>query len=228
MARAQAVSTVSETRVNTFMAQVYLLMAVGLIVTALVSTWVASSMNLLIRLNTNPWLGWGLFFIQIILVVALSASVARLNPGVAALLFLVYSALTGLTISSIFLIYSNEQISSVFWITAGTFFLSSLVGLITKRDMSRGGGILLMLLMGWAFAWFFSWLFPYNNFNWFLNFVGILLFVGLTAWDSNRLRAIGQQIDQHPARGGLIVVGALSLYLDFINLFLLLLRASNR
>lgn len=220
---------VSDTRVHRFMAQVYLLMAAGLVVTALVSTWVSANMELLWKISTNPWIAWGLFLLQIFIVVALSASIMRLNPGVAALLFFVYAALTGLTISTIFLIYSQQQIASVFWITAGTFLVTSLVGLVIKIDLAKSGGILFMLLCGWSLAWLFSWLFwPTSNFNWTLNFIGIALFVGLTAWDTAALKAMAQQLESHPARGGMIVLGALKLYLDFINLFLLLLRASNR
>jgi hypothetical protein len=85
-----------------------------------------------------------------------------------------------------------------------------------------------MLLLGWIVAWFFSFLFPISNFNWALNFVGIILFVGLTAYDTNRLKQMGHQLDDHPARSGLVILGALTLYLDFINLFLLLLRARSR
>jgi hypothetical protein len=228
MAYATAVTPVSEARVSRFLAQVYLIMSLGLIVTALVSTWVSGNLPLLIRLSTNPWLAFGLFIVQIIVVVALTGAAMRMSAAVAGLLFVLYAALTGLVISSIFLVYSNEQIASVFWITAGTFFVTSLVGLLLKRDMSGAGNALFMLLLGWLIAWMFSWFFPASNFNWFLNFVGIALFVGLTAWDTQRLKLIGHQIDSHPARGGLAVVGALSLYLDFINLFLLLLRASSR
>jgi FtsH-binding integral membrane protein len=152
----------------------------------------------------------------------------RMSAGVAALLFFLYSALTGVTLSSIFVVYSKQDISSVFWIAAGTFFLTSLFGLVLKRDMSSAGNVLFMLLLGWVIAWAFSWLFPWSNFNWALNYLGIALFVGLTAWDAQRLKQIGQQMDSHPARGGLVVLGALTLYLDFINLFLLLLRASRR
>ena len=185
-------------------------------------------MRLLIRINQNPWLAFGLLLVQMVLVVVLSAAALKMKPVVAALAFLFYAALTGVTLSTIFLVYSDEQIASVFWITAGTFFITSLIGLATKRDMSRGGGVLFMLLAGWTVAWLFGWLIPAGNFNWFLNFVGVALFAALTAWDANRIKAIGQQMDQHPARGGLVVIGALSLYLDFINLFLLILRASNR
>lgn len=229
MARAVQTSTVSDTRVARFMAQVYLMMAAGLVITALVSTWVSTNLELLWRISTNPWIGWGLFLVQIFIVVALSAAVMRLNPGVAALLFFIYAALTGFTISTIFLIYSQQQIASVFWITAGTFLVTSIVGFVIKIDLAKSGGILFMLLCGWSLAWVFSLIFwPDSNFNWTLNFLGIALFVGLTAWDTAALKAMAQQLDDHPARGGLMVLGALKLYLDFINLFLLILRASNR
>ena len=182
MAQAGTVSTVSETRINTFMAQVYLLMSVGMIVTALVATWVTGNLALQYTLLSSPMLAFGLFILQIIIVVALSAAVMRLSPGAAALLFLLYAALTGLVISSIFLVYSQQQIASVFWVSAGMFLMMSLVGLFTKRDLSGAGGILLMLLLGWIVAWFFSALFNLSNVNWALTFVGIALFAGLTAW----------------------------------------------
>jgi FtsH-binding integral membrane protein len=228
MAQATTIRAVSEERVNRFLAQVYFMMSLGLVVTALVSLWVSNDLRALWRLNTNPWIAFGLFIVQIAVVVGLSASVMRLSPGVAALLFFLYAALTGLSISAIFLVYTQEDIGSVFWITAGTFFLISLASLITKRDFSAGGGVLAMLLLGWLFAWTFSLFFPGSNFNWALNFAGIAIFVGLTAHDAQRLRDIGAQLDDHPARGGLVVLGALTLYLDFINLFLLLLRARSR
>lgn len=229
MAGAVQSSSVSDTRVARFMAQVYLMMSIGLLVTALVSTWVSTNLELIWRISTNPWIGFGLFILQIMIVVALSAKVMDMSPGAAAFLFLIYAALTGLTISSIFLIYSSQQIASVFWITAGTFFVTSIVGFVIKLDLSKAGGILFMLLCGWSLAWLFSLLFwPSSTFNWSLNFIGIALFVGLTAWDTAALKQMAKQLDSHPARGGLMVLGALKLYLDFINLFLLILRASSR
>ena len=229
MAQAVQVGKVDESRVRSFIAQTYFLMAIGLLVTALVSTWVSTNLELLWRISTNPWIAFGLFIIQIIVVIAISAKVMDLNAGVAALLFLFYAALTGLTISTIFLVYTQELIASVFWITAGTFFISSLVGFVLKIDLAKTGGIIFMLLCGWSLAWIFSLIFsPNSSFNWTLNFIGIALFVGLTAWDAAAIKAMAQQLDDHPARGGLIVLGALKLYLDFINLFLLLLRAASR
>jgi FtsH-binding integral membrane protein len=223
-----AATPVAEVRINRFLAQVYLIMSLGLVVTALVSTWVSTNLRLLLRVSADPWFAFGLFIIQIIIVVTLGAAAMRLRPAIAAILFILYSALTGLTISSIFLVYNQEQIAHVFWITAGTFLVTSLVGLLLKRDLGSAGNVLFMLLMGWIVAWFFSFLFPSYTFNWLLTFIGIALFVGLTAHDTQRLKQIGARVGDHPAGGGLAVLGALTLYLDFINLFLLILRARNR
>ncbi len=215
----------SETRVNTFLGQVYLLMALGLLVTGLVASWTSNNQDLLVQ-TLHPGFAFGLFILQVILVVSLSAAVMRMSPAMAGLLFLLYSALTGLTFASLFIVYSESEIAQVFWLTSGTFFLTSIFGMTFKRDFSSSGNILFMLLLGWTLAWMFSWFFP--GLNMLLTFIGIGLFVGLTAYDTQRLKQIGQQIDDHPARGGLVVIGALSLYLDFINLFLLMLRAANR
>lgn len=181
-------------------------MTAGMIVTALVSTGIANNLRLLIRINQNPWLAFALLIVQMLLGVALSAAALKMKPVLAALAFLFYAALTGVTLSTIFLVYSDEQIASVFWITSGTFLVTSLIGLATKRDMSKGGGVLFMLLAGWSVAWFFSWLFPAGNFNWFLNCAGVALFVALTAWDANRLKTLWQS---QPAASGLVVIGAL-------------------
>ena len=228
MAHATAATPATEVRVNRFLAQVYLIMSLGLVVTALVATWVSTNARLLFRVAADPWFAFGLFIIQIIVVIALSAAAMRLAPAVAALLFLLYSALTGLTISSIFLVYTQETIGYIFWITAGTFSITSLFGLLFKRDLSASGNVLFMLLLGWTIAWLFSWLFPFSSINWLLTFLGIALFVGLTAHDTQRLKKIGTQLGDHSAGNGLAVLGALTLYLDFINLFLLMLRASRR
>ncbi|HBY09451.1 MAG TPA: hypothetical protein DEH22_17340 [Chloroflexi bacterium] len=225
-AKARSISqSVSETRINSFLAQVYLVMAFGLAVTGFVASWTSTNINLLLKTLT-PGFAFGIFIVQIILVVTLSAAVMRLSPAVAFILFLVYSALTGLTFASLFIIYSESTISQVFWITAGVFFLTSILGIVLKKDLSSTGYVLFMLLLGWTIAWMFSWFFP--GLNMLLTYIGIALFVGLTAYDTQQLKNIGQQLDKHPARGGLVVIGALKLYLDFINLFLLMLRASRR
>jgi FtsH-binding integral membrane protein len=228
MARAIAAAPVSEVRINRFMAQVYLIMSLGLVVTGVTAAWVSSSMSAILALSLRPGFAFGLFIVQILLVVSLTAAATRMKPAVAFVMFLLYSGLTGVTLSSIFLVYTQENIAQVFWITAGVFFLTSMAGLLLKRDLSTSGNILFMLLLGWTISWFISWFFPYSTFNWALTYIGIALFVGLTAYDTQRLRQMGAQLDKNPAAGGLAVLGALTLYLNFINLFLLILRARDR
>lgn len=228
MARATTAAPVSEVRINRFMAQVYLIMSLGLVVTGLTASWVSASMSRLLGMSMLPGFAFGLFIVQVLIVVSLSAAAMRMKPAVAFVMFLLYSGLTGVTLSSIFLVYTQEHIAQVFWITAGVFFLTSMAGLLLKRDLSTSGNVLFMLLMGWIIAWFISWLFPYSTLNWALTYIGIAIFVGLTAYDTQRLKQMGEQLDKHPAAGGLAVLGALTLYLDFINLFLLILRARRR
>jgi hypothetical protein len=229
MAQARAVPAASEVRVNRFLALVYLVMAIGMVITALVSTAVSTNPDLMKRILFDPWFGFGLFMIQMIVVVVLSAAVLRLSPLVAFLLFLLYSALTGLALSSIFIYYSQSTISYTFWLAAGMFLLSSVAGFFIKGDMSGAGRFLLLVLMGWLFGWIFVWLFPAaKGLNQAYNFTGILLFAGLTVWDTNRLKKLSADLEGKQGMGGLAILGALALYLDFINLFLLLLRTSRR
>jgi uncharacterized protein len=229
MTRAATMQATSEVRFSRFLAGVYLVMAVGLAITAVVSSWVSTNEALMLRIFTSPWLAFGLFLLQVIIVVSLSAAVMRLSPAVAFLLFLGYAALTGVTISSIFIYYSKSTIAYTFWVAAGMFLFSSVIGFFIKRDLSGIGMFLLLALMGWMFAWVFVWFFPSSpGLNQAMNFTGILLFAALTVWDTQRLKMLAAQMEGQRGMGGMIVVGALALYLDFINLFLLLLRASRR
>jgi FtsH-binding integral membrane protein len=139
MAQARAVQANSEVRFNRFLALVYLVMAIGMAVTALVATSVSANEDLMKRILYDPWFTFGLFMIQIIVVVWLSAAVMRMSPAVAFLLFLFYSALTGLALSAIFIYYSQSVISYTFWMAAGMFLFSSIVGFFIKGDMSAVG-----------------------------------------------------------------------------------------
>jgi len=226
MAQAKAVQANSQVRFNRFLALVYLAMAVGMVITALVATSVSSNEALVKRILFDPWFAFGLFMIQIIIVVWLSAAVMRMSPGLAFVLFLLYSALTGLSLSTIFIFYSQTTIAHTFWLAAGMFLLASLAGFFIKGDMSVIGRFLMLALLGWMFGWFLVWFFP--GMNYVMNFTGIVLFAGLTAWDTNRLKQVSTQMEGKQGMGGVVVIGALSLYLDFINLFLLLLRTSRR
>jgi uncharacterized protein len=229
MAQARAVPATTEVRFNRFLALVYLVMAVGMAVTAWVASSVSTNEALMKQILFNPWFTFGLFLIQIIVVVWLSAAVMRMSPAAAFLLFLFYSALTGLSLSAIFIYYSQSTIAYTFWVTAGMFLFSSIVGFFIKGDMSAVGRFLLLALMGWLFGWIFVLFFPFSQgLNQLMNFTGILLFAGLTVWDTNRLKQLSTQLEGKQGMGGLVVIGALALYLDFINLFLLLLRTSRR
>jgi hypothetical protein len=229
MAQAATIQAASEVRFNRFMAGVYFVMSIGLAITAVVATWVAGNEDLLMRILTDSWFVFGLFMIQMVLVVILSGAVMRMSPAVAFILFLLYSAITGLTISSIFVYYSNSVIAYTFWVTAGMFLFTSVAGLFIKRDLSGIAMFLMIALMGWLFAWFFALLFPgLTGFNRSMNFIGILLFAGLTVVDTARLKQLSAQLEGKRGMGGLIILGALTLYLDFINLFLLMLRTSRR
>ena len=229
MAQARAIPATTEVRFNRFLALVYLVMAVGMAVTAWVATSVSTNEELMKRILFDPWFTFGLFMIQIIVVVWLSAAVMRMSPAVAFLLFLFYSALTGLALSAIFIYYSQSVISYTFWMAAGMFLFSSVVGFFIKGDMSAVGRFLMLALLGWLFGWIFVWIFPLSaGLNQLMNFSGILLFAGLTVWDTNRLKQLSTQLEGKQGMGGLVVIGALALYLDFINLFLLLLRTSRR
>jgi FtsH-binding integral membrane protein len=229
MAQARAVPATTDVRFNRFLALVYLVMAVGMAVTAWVASSVSNNEELIKRILFDPWFAFGLFMIQIIVVVWLSTAVMRMSPAAAFLLFLFYSALTGLSLSAIFIYYSQSTIAYTFWVTAGMFLFSSIVGFFIKGDMSAVGRFLLLALMGWLFGWIFVLFFPFSQgLNQLMNFTGILLFAGLTVWDTNRLKQLSTQLEGKQGMGGLVVIGALALYLDFINLFLLLLRTSRR
>lgn len=229
MANATTMQARSEVRINRYLALVYLIMALGMLVTALVATQVSTNENLIMRIMFDPWFAFGLFLVQIVIVVLLSAAVMRLSPAIALLIFLLYSALTGLSISGIFIFYTQSVIAHTFWIAAGMFFLTGIIGLVVKRDLSGLGLFLLMILVGWIFSGIFLWLFPFSQgLNQAYNFTGILIFATLTVWDTQRLKELGKKLEGRQGMGGLAVLGALSLYLDFINLFLLLLRTSRR
>jgi FtsH-binding integral membrane protein len=229
MAQATAVRPTSEVRFNPFLALVYLVMALGMAVTALVSTSVSTNPEFMKRILFSPWFAFGIFLLQIIVVVWLSAAVMRMSPGMAFLLFLLYSALTGLALSTIFIYYSQSTIAYTFWVTAGMFLFGSIVGFFIKGDMSVFGRFLMLALLGWLFGWIFVLFFPLSpGLNHMMNFTGILLFAGLTVWDTHRLKELSADLEGKQGMGGLVVIGALALYLDFINLFLLLLRTSRR
>jgi FtsH-binding integral membrane protein len=176
-------------------------------------------------LATNPSMLWVLIFAQIGVVVWLSARVMRMSMDAATMLFIAYSVLTGITLSSIFLIYDMGTIATTFFVTAGTFFAMSLIGYITRMDLSRIGSMLYMMLIGIIIATVVNFFVASTTLYWVITYVGVIVFVGLIAWDTQKIRNIFIEHASADENGfKLALLGALILYLDFINLFLYLLR----
>jgi FtsH-binding integral membrane protein len=206
-----------------FFNAVYAWMCVGLAVTAGVSYFVAQRADLLNRIGTGAIIG--LVVAELVLVMVISYAVDRINASVATGLFVLYAALNGVTLSCIFLMYAHATIVSAFLITAATFGAMSVYGMTTKRDLTGLGRIMMMLLIGAFIATVVSIFIHNSTMQVLLNYVFVFVFVGLTAYDTQKLKLIANQTQNDPARAArLAVVGSLRLYLDFLNLFLLILQ----
>jgi len=214
---------VRDARVTAFLSKVYGWMFLGLLVTAGTAVVVASSPGLIQTLLLNRGLLWILFIGQLGLVFYLSSRVDKVSPVTAAVLFMLYSATVGVTTSIIFLVYTGASIVSAFVITGGMFGAMAVFGTLTKRSLAGVGQFMFMGLIGLIIAMVVS-IFWFNDVLLFvINVVGVLVFTGLTAWDAQRLKQMAVVLPDGRV-GSYAVVGALSLYLDFINLFLMLLR----
>jgi uncharacterized protein len=217
----------AEVRQRSIISQAYLWMAVGLVITGLVAAFTASSPFMLSLVYGNVLVFWGLLLLEIILVIVLAAAVARLPVGVALTVFVVYAALNGVTLSGILLAYTKASLASTFFITAGTFAIMAFYGYTTKRDLTRLGNLAFMALIGLILASVVN-LFLHNTVvYWVITYLGVLIFVGLIAYDTQKLKRLGSSAGGDSA-SRLAILGALSLYLDFINLFLFLLRIFGR
>jgi uncharacterized protein len=216
-----------EVRQRSIISQAYLWMAVGLVITGLVAAFTASSPFMLSLVYSNVLVFWGLLLLEIILVIVLAAAVTRLPVGVALTVFVVYAALNGVTLSGILLAYTSASLASTFFITAGTFAIMAFYGYTTKRDLTRLGNLAFMALIGLILASVVN-LFAHNPVvYWITTYLGVLIFVGLIAYDTQKLKRLGSSAGGDSA-SRLAILGALSLYLDFINLFLFLLRIFGR
>jgi uncharacterized protein len=216
-------STATAERVTAFLRTVYGWMCAGLAITAVVAFSIASSPALIQAVVMNRLLFIGLFVGQIALVFYLSARVDRLAPGTAALLFVVYSALTGLTLSVLVLAYTGASIATTFVVTAGMFGALALYGTTTTRSLAGVGQFLFMGLVGLVLASLVGMFWHSEALQFLISVVGVIVFTGLTAWDAQRLKEMALAVPQGQL-GSYAIVGALSLYLDFINLFVFLLR----
>jgi len=216
----------SDERVGTFLTKVYAWMFAGLLITAITAFGIATSPALIEMLILNRIIFWGLLFAQLGVVFYLSARVNSIAPGTAAALFILYSALVGVTSSVILLIYTGSSIASTFVITAGMFGATAVFGTVTKRSLAGLGHFMFMGLIGLILAMVVGFFWQSGALQFVISVVGVLVFTGLTAWDAQRLKQMAVALPDGRS-GSYAVVGALSLYLDFINLFFFLLRLSG-
>jgi uncharacterized protein len=208
-----------------FVRRVYNWMGLGLALTAVVSLFTASSPSLLGFIFGKPFVFFGLIIAELGLVIGLSAGINRMQASTAGFMFFLYSAFNGLTLSVILIAYTRASIAGTFFVTAGTFGAMSLYGYTTRRDLTSWGSFLTMGLIGIILASLVNLFFKSEAVTWVVTYVGIIVFVGLAAYDAQKIKAMALQGfgDEESERKGAII-GALQLYLDFINLFLLLLR----
>ena len=219
--------TQTQLQVNAFIRSVYNWMAIGLGLTGFVAFYVSNSETLIRLIFGNQVLFFGLIIAELALVFYLSARVQKMQASTATGLFLLYAALNGATLSFIFLIYTRSSITSTFFICAATFVACSIYGMVTKRDLTSLGGFMAMGLIGIIIASVVNMFMRSHGMSMIISYIGVFVFVGLTAYDTQKLKnmALTQPagLDAGVVRKGAIL-GALSLYLDFINLFLMLLR----
>ena len=209
--------------VRSFLNRVFLWMTAGLAITGATSLWVVSTPAVMMAVLQNRLVFYGLMIAELVMVMAFSAVVRRAGAMAAAGMFLAYAFLNGLTLSIIFLVYTSGSLASTFFITAGTFGAMSVFGAVTKRDLSSWGSFLFMGLIGVVLASVVNIFIGSSMLSWVMSCAGVLVFTGLTAYDTQRIAAMayeGGNADGSPAA----INGALRLYLDFINLFLSLLR----
>lgn len=211
------------------MRKVYVWMTLALVITGFTAYGVATSPGVLQLIFGNQILFWGMIIAELALVIGVSAAINRLSLTTATLMFILYSVINGALFSSIFLIYTASSIATVFFITAGTFGVMALIGYTTKTDLTSIGKYLFMALIGLVIATLVNMFIKSEGFTYILSYIGVLIFVGLTAYDSQKIK---QMLLQAPDAGEgaqkLALLGALTLYLDFINLFIYLLRIFGR
>jgi uncharacterized protein len=210
-------------RVNAFLRGVYGWMCAGLGITALTAWIVAGSPSIVHAVAANRLLFWALVIAQLGIVLVLSGRVQRLAAGTASLLFVAYSMLTGVTISFVLLAFTGESVAATFVVAAGMFGALAMYGSVTRRDLSGLGSFLFMGLVGVVLASFVGLFWQNGALQFVISFIGVIVFTGLTAYDAQRLKVMALSMPEG-GTGSYQIVGALTLYLDFINLFLFLLR----
>ena len=208
-----------------FISRVFIWMAGGLTVSTLGAFWLLSQPQLLAAVVKNQWIFFGLVIAELALVLWLSAAIRTMSAGLATILFMVYSFMNGVTLSPLFLVYTGGSLVTTFAITAGTFFFFALYGLTTKKDLTSMGGLMVMGLFGVILASIVNIFLKSAALEWIVTFVAIAVFMGLIAWDTQKLKAMHASVSNSADNEKrLVILGALMLYLDFINLFIQLLK----
>lgn len=214
------------TAYRTLMGKVYLWMTLALAVTGLTSLYVASSPGLVQSIFASRGTFWLLVIAELALVFILSARIMKMSFSTAGIMFALYSVLNGVTMSFIFIAYTSTSIATAFFVTAGMFAAMSFIGFVTKKDLSSFGSFFTMTLIGLIIASVVNIFLNSSVMYWIITYVGVLLFVGLTAYDTQKIKQMlieyGDEVNDSTQK--LALIGSLSLYLDFINLFLYILR----
>ena len=208
-----------------FINKVYSWMSFALIITGLVAMWVASNEPLMMSIFSNSLIFWGLIIAEFACVAYLVGAIEKMSAQLATSIFIGYSALNGLTFSIIFVIYTMDSIASTFFITAGTFAIMSIYGYYTKKDLTSIGNLAFMGLIGIIIASVVNWFMASEMLYTIITYIGVLVFVALIAYDTQKIKnmnIIGNEGTEEDKKEA--IMGALTLYLDFINLFLFLLR----
>lgn len=207
------------------MRKVYVWMTLALVITGFTAFGIAENPGLVYTIVTNRLLFWGLIIGEFALVMAIYGAIGKLSATAATLLFVLYSIVNGATLSVIFLAYTMTSIAIVFFITAGTFAVMAFIGYTTKTDLTSFGKMLMMGLIGIILATVVNIFIGSSMLNMMVSYVGVVVFVGLTAYDSQKIKNLLYQVDNMSEEAQkLALLGSLTLYLDFINLFLMLLR----
>lgn len=208
-----------------FMSKVYTWMSGGLAITGLIAMYVASIEGIEMMILENSMLFYGLIIGEILLVGYLITVINKISAQTAGLIFTLYAALNGVTLSTVFMIYTSASIGTTFFVTAGTFGIMSIYGYYTKKDLTSWGNLLFMALIGFIIASVVNFFMQSEMLYWLITYAGVLVFVGLTAYDTQKIKRMSTASEigsEEESKGA--IIGALMLYLDFINLFLLLLR----
>lgn len=205
---------------------VYTWMTLALVITGAVAMYMAKSMTLISMIMQNSLLFWGILIAELGVVWYLSARIHRISFTSATLMFILYSILNGATLSMIFLIYTMSSIATTFFVTAGTFGVMALFGYVTKKDLTRLGSLCFMGIIGIIIASLVNIFLQNSMMEMIISYIGVLLFVGLTAYDSQKIKRLLMQdgVEINETTQKIALLGAMTLYLDFINLFLYLLR----